>query len=175
MNRFRFGIQRFHRLREFFVNLIIDGYDPKVRIFSIEAALGRLVGMLKPVAPDNDRLREGGGDVAPVCSCALGLCGHQWPSAICIWQAGVGAAEREFADETRFASVTVGIDYWTGIEVITIDRDNVAALRGSLDDARRRDVGKTASQDEMVWIRDLYGGAGRFEIALPDQTGKKSR
>src|SRR4029079_812397 len=164
MKRFPLLIQCFHRLREFFVNLIIDGYDPKVRIFSIEATLGRLVGVLKPVAPDDGRSREGGSGVASVCNCALGLCGHQWPSAICIWQAGVRTAEREFADETRFACVTVGIDYWTGIEVITIDRDNVAAPRGSPDDARRRNVGKTASQNEMVWIRGLYGGAGRFEI-----------
>src|SRR4029079_7961915 len=52
-------------------------------------------------------------------------------------------------------------------------RENIAVLRGSLDDARRRDVGKTASQDEMICVGCSYGGTGCFEITLSDQRGKR--
>ena len=45
--------------------------------------------------------------------------------------------------------------------------------RGSFNDARRRNVGKSASQDEMIWIGCSYGGTGCFEIALPHQPGKR--
>ena len=126
MQRFGLGVNRSHRLRELQIDIVTDCYRPEIGILAIEAALRRLIGVLEPVIADNRAPARGGHDVAPEARRPLGLRRHQRAGAVGIGQAGVNGAKGELADQAGLAGGGIAIDRDARIEVVAIERDDIA-------------------------------------------------
>ena len=110
MQIFSLGIDRGHGAREVFVDAIVDRDGAEIGVLAVEAALGRLVGVLEPVVADERRLAQRRGDVMPEAGRALGLGRHLRSGAVGVGQAGIGGAKGELADQAGLAGDGIGVD-----------------------------------------------------------------
>jgi len=80
------GIDCGHGARELFVDTIVDRDRTVIGILTVEAALGRLVGVLEPVVADEVAFLQGRGDLSPKAGRALGLGRHLRSGAVAVGQ-----------------------------------------------------------------------------------------
>jgi hypothetical protein len=86
--------------------------------------------------------------------------------------AGVNGAKGELADQAGLAGNGIVVDHSARIEVVAIERDDIAMASGGIDDAARRQVGEAGAEHEMVRVGDLDGAARQREITLRDVRGE---
>ena len=170
--RFGLGVNRSHRLRELQIDIVTDCYRPEIGILAIEAALRRLIGVLEPVIADDRAPAQGGRDVAPETRRPLDLRRHQRAGAVGIGQDGVNGAKGELADQAGLAGNGIVVDHSARIDVVAIERDDIAMASGGIDDAARRQVGEAGAEHEMVRVGGLDGGARQRKIAFRDVRGE---
>ncbi len=125
---------------EFLVDVILDRDRAEIGILAVEAALGRLVGVLEPViADERSAFAEPAVDVMPEAGRPLGLGRDQRSGAVGVGQAGIGAAKGELADQAGLAGSRIGVDRRARIRIVAIERDDI-------DMARRRPRSRRAAE-----------------------------
>ena len=128
--------------------------------------------MFEPVIADDRAPAQGGRNVASKARRPLGLRRHQQAGAVGIGQAGVKGAKGELADQAGLAGGGIAIDRGARIEVVAIERDDIAIAPGGINNAARRQVGEAGAEHEMVRVGGLDGGTRQREIAFRDVRGE---
>jgi hypothetical protein len=115
------GVDCCHCAGQFVVDMVLDRHGAEIRILAIEAAFGRLIGVLEPVIADDCPLAQRRADVSRKATRALGLRLDLRPGAAGVGQAGVGGAKRKLADQARLAGGGINVDRLAGIELVAIE------------------------------------------------------
>lgn len=141
-----------HPPRELVIYDIINGDDAVIGVLSVEAALGRLIGVQEPMVTDESGLLQASADVTLKAPRALALAGNTRAGPDRVGQSGIIATEGELSDQAWPAATGIRLNGRSRIIIIAIKPDDIEVTSGGLDDGLLRHIGKSSAEHEMVRI-----------------------